>query len=508
MRKYSPGLLALFFFLSSTFAAEPKASKVDEIWDAAFLEGNRIGFFHTTNREIERDGRKFFRTTLEMDLTVKRYGSNVRLRMENGTDETAEGKVIAVFMTMYQDAGKKLVLNGAVEDGQLHVTVESARIDKRIPWNDEVIGLHHQQRLFKARNAKPGDKITYLTYEPTLNTVVTVQAKVLDLEEVDYLGVKKRLLRVEAKPDKIDVANMAPIQLPVLVNWLDKDLKVVRSEMTMPGMGAVVLCRADQVTAKARIDQSRLPDIGLNTLVPLNRSITDPYNTKTAVFRITLKNDDSNPTTAFAKDDRQEIKNSKGKSFELHVTAIKKPRSLENNKAIDSEFIESNYFLDWEDTKIKRLAKAAVGEETDPWIKAKLIEDWVYQNVHPNNGVPFGPASQVANKLLGDCRQHTLLAASMCRAANVPSRTAVGLIYLDDMKKGPALGFHMWAEVWVHGQWLSIDPTFGPGKVGATHIKIADHSWHDTQSYTPLLGVARVIGNLTIEVVSVDGRSK
>jgi len=256
MRKYSPGLLALFFFLSSSLAAEPKSSKVNETWDAAFLEGNRIGFFHTTTRELERDGKKAFRTTLEMDLTVKRYGSNVRLRMENGTAETADGKVFAVFMTMHQDAGKKLVLNGAVEDDKLHVTVDSAHIDKKIPWNDEVIGLHQQDSLFKTRNAKPGDKITYLTYEPTLNTVVTVQAKVLDLEEVDYLGVKKRLLRVEAKPDKIDVANMAPIQLPVLVNWLDKDLKVVRSEMTMPGMGAVVLCRADQVTAKARIDQS------------------------------------------------------------------------------------------------------------------------------------------------------------------------------------------------------------------------------------------------------------
>ncbi|MFL5243385.1 MAG: transglutaminase family protein [Gemmataceae bacterium] len=508
MRKCGTGIVVLLFVWHPSFAAEPKPSKVSESWDAAFLEGNRIGFFHTTTREIERDGLKVLRTTLEMDLTVKRYGSNVHLRMENGTEETTDGKVMAVSMTMYQDAGKKLVLKGTVEEDQLHVTVDSAKIDKRIPWNDKVIGLHQQEGLFKARNANPGDNITYLTYEPTLNTVITVQAKVLEHEVVDCLGIKRRLLRVEAKPDKIEVSNMAPIQLPGIVDWLDKDLKIVRSEMTLPGMGSVVLCRTDQAAAKAPINLSKLPDIGLNTLVPLNRSISDPYNTKAAVYRITLKNDDANPTTAFAKDDRQEIRNARGKSFELHITAIKKPRSLDNDKAIGPEFAESNYFLDWDNAKIRSLTREAAGEETDSWMKAKRIENWVYQNVHSNNGVPFGPASQVADKLLGDCRQHTLLAAAMCRAAGVPSRTAVGLIYLDDVKKGPAFGFHMWAEVWTYGQWVSIDPTFGPGKVGATHIKIADHSWHDTQSYTPLLGVARVIGNLKIEVVSVDGRGK
>jgi hypothetical protein len=40
--------------------------------------------------------------------------------------------------------------------------------------------------------------------------------------------------------------------------------------------------------------------------------------------------------------------------------------------------------------------------------------------------------------------------------------------------------------------------------VGAGHLKIADHSWHDTQTLAPLLPVARVLGKLRIEVVSVQ----
>jgi transglutaminase-like putative cysteine protease len=92
----------------------------------------------------------------------------------------------------------------------------------------------------------------------------------------------------------------------------------------------------------------------------------------------------------------------------------------------------------------------------------------------------------------------------MCRAAGVPARTAVGLVYVTDRERGPSMGFHMWAEVFVKGQWLPIDATLGRGYVGATHLKIADSSWDGVQSLTPLLPVNRVLGKLTIEVVSVN----
>src|SRR5262249_38673178 len=135
--------------------------------------------------------------------------------------------------------------------------------------------------------------------------------------------------------------------------------------------------------------------------------------------------------------------------------------------------------------------------------KARLIEGWVYENMKKDNGAAFAPSDQIAKTLSGDCRQHAMLTAAMCRAAGVPSRTAVGLVYTDSQRK-PVLAFHMWAEVWVQGQWLAIDATLGQGSIGAAHVKIADHSWYDTQSLTPMLPVARVLGKLSVEVVSVN----
>ena len=41
------------------------------------------------------------------------------------------------------------------------------------------------------------------------------------------------------------------------------------------------------------------------------------------------------------------------------------------------------------------------------------------------------------------------------------------------------------------------------GGIGPGHLKIADHSWHDTQTLAPLLPVLRVMGKAKVEVLSV-----
>jgi len=66
------------------------------------------------------------------------------------------------------------------------------------------------------------------------------------------------------------------------------------------------------------------------------------------------------------------------------------------------------------------------------------------------------------------------------------------------------MGFHMWTEVWIKGQWIGIDATLGRGSIGAAHIKISDHSWHEVQSLTPMLPVSRVLGKLSIEVIRAE----
>src|SRR5262249_19244055 len=156
------------------------------------------------------------------DLTFKRHGALMRAHMEQGTEEAEEGKVLGVFMRQWHDRSRQLVLTGAVEGERLHVVVDGGRIERRIRWSNDVVGLYRLEHLFQQRRPKAGDRFHFLRYEPTLNTVITVRVAVKDPVEVSLSGGRRSLLRVEMTPDKIEVPS-ARVQLPPTVWWLDGD---------------------------------------------------------------------------------------------------------------------------------------------------------------------------------------------------------------------------------------------------------------------------------------------
>ncbi len=502
----------VLFLVVTPLPAQTEAPKlVKETWDAAYLAGAKAGYYHTRTEEFERNGHKIIRTTLAMNLRIKRYMEVVPLRLDLSTDETPEGKVVGMALTQHLDKGK-MVQTARVEGGQLVIKV--AGTERKLLWNDEAIGLDKQARLFREKKVKPGDRFDYVNYELPLLAAVKVHVKVLDAQDVDLLEMRqegdkaraervtRNLLRVEAQSDKVKVGENT-IQLPKLVSWLDKDWEVVRSELEMPGLGHITLYRTTRTAAEEEgAAPALMPDFGLNNLIPLNKAIERPYDSREIVYRVTVSDDDD-PATVFARDDRQQVRNVKGNTFELRVTAKRDPVVIDNPRKPGEEFLKSNYFLDSDNATLRETAAQAVGREVDPWLKAKRIEKWVHEKMTTSNAVGFTRASQICRDLQGDCRQHAMLTAALCRAAGVAARTAVGLVYVQDRERGPVLGFHMWTEVWAHGQWLAIDATLGRGGIGASHLKIADHSWQDTQTLAPLLPVVRALGKVKVEVVSV-----
>lgn len=497
-------LLAVVLCASPAFAGEGKI--LLETWDAAYLGDGKAGHVHTLAREVEVDGKKLIRTQVELRLKVKRFDGMMEMAADTGTTETRDGTVTGTSMKMFLAQKQQTQIDGVVDGKQLRLTLNGRESLRPAPWNSEVVGLYKQENLFKDRDLKPGSKFTFLSFEPSINLVLKMEVHVKGEREVVIKGAKgkKKLLLVEVLPEKIEYKPGQKLQLPVKQMWLNDQLEAVKTETDIPGMGPIVTYRMSKAQALAPGPIAELVDLGFNQLIRLKNRIPSPHETTNAVYRVTLRNDDD-PTTAFSRDERQQVKNVQGNTFDLHVKAVKNSSNPGDEKEPTGEYLQSSYFINWDNPRIRELTAQAIGNETDPWKKTARIERWVHNNMKFSNDESLATADHVARTLQGDCSEYSMLTAAMCRAAGIPSRTAIGLTYAD-VKGAPVFAFHMWTEVWVNRRWIPIDATLGKGYVGATHLKITDHSWHDERTMTPIFPVVRVVGRVSIDILSANSR--
>ncbi len=486
--------LAAIVYVVGASADEPAGKLVREYWDAAFLNGEKSGHIHTTVIESKRGEQTVLRVSRELQLTVKRFGQVANLRAETGNDETPDGKLLGVFMVQEIAKGQENRISGQVVDQVLQDSTSQRQ--RKLP--DGLITLIGEETLLQKKKPKPGDQLSYQLFEPSVYDVVQVEVHVKEFDSLLIDGANRKLLRVQARPRQIE-----GVQLPSQTIWYDENFAPVLSQGEIPGLGELTLRRTTKEKALAPL--GHLSDLGDQSVL-LDRLIENPHRQGKIIYRVKFAKEIENLEKAFAVGDgRQTIRNVQPKSLELVVTAVRTPPTGESNELANQEYLNSNFFINCNDDMVRKHAADAVGIETDPWTKSRLIERWVNTNM---KSVAFTEAmatsDHVARTLTGDCTEFAMLTAAMCRAQRIPSRTALGLVYYTDRDQAK-LGYHMWTEVWIKGQWLAIDATLGYGSVGPAHVKITDHSWQDVRSMTPLLPVMRVMsGKPKMEVIQVE----
>ncbi|MHC4363832.1 MAG: transglutaminase-like domain-containing protein, partial [Planctomycetota bacterium] len=115
--------------------------------------------------------------------------------------------------------------------------------------------------------------------------------------------------------------------------------------------------------------------------------------------------------------------------------------------------------------------------------------------------VGYASAAEVAVSKQGDCSEHAVLVAAMCRAVGIPSRVVTGLVYAEEFAgRKEVFGCHAWAEAYIGDKWIGLDATMAPNGFGAGHIALAAGDG-DSQD---LLGLASALGKFQIEKVTVN----
>jgi hypothetical protein len=168
------------------------------------------------------------------------------------------------------------------------------------------------------------------------------------------------------------------------------------------------------------------------------------------------------------------------------------------------EFLAPSALLQSDDAKIIAAAQAAIGGEKNAWLAAQRLERFVHAHVTKKSyGVAFASAAEVLDHQEGDCSEHAVLLAALARAAGIPARLAIGVLYLQGKLAG-----HLWSEVSIDGEWYALDGTLGLGFAAASHVAFSKGSFNDRDPQNPMLAIMQMLGNLKGEVLEYRFRDR
>jgi hypothetical protein len=479
-------------------AAAAGAARAQESWDAIYIGGTKVGFTHLSVEPVkDKRGRDLRRVRFETELNFQRGQDSVRMSLLYGTIETPDGSVLRLD-TRTQASDNIIRSYGDVADGVMKLKLEAGgqKQEMDIPWGPEVRGPYGAELSLSREPLPPGETRKVPTFIPDLNRVCTtvLQARSIEQVELGKRGQHLALLRIDQSvldPQGKPIPEMASIL------WVDKSGQILKSHTDL--LGGVDIFRT---TKEAALAQNGAFDLLATSILKTKRPITDSEKTRSVVYRVRIGSDD--PTEIFPSDARQKLvpeRNAPG-TMQLLVRTAARNEGPASTAEVDAQYLRANPLIDSEDSRvIEHMRKAVARAGNDPWTKAVAIQEWVFQNLKQKNfSTAFAPASEVARTLSGDCTEHAVLTAAMARAAGIPARCVVGLVYVRQLG---GFGPHMWNEVWIDGRWVALDSTFHQTEVDATHIKMSETSLDGVAAFEAFLPVLRIFSRLEIEPMEI-----
>ena len=151
--------------------------------------------------------------------------------------------------------------------------------------------------------------------------------------------------------------------------------------------------------------------------------------------------------------------------------------------------------------EIRAEAELAVRNVQGDRARVEQLTRYVNALLDKKPTVSLPSALEVLRTKVGDCNEHTALYVAMARALGIPSRIAVGLVYVRGITG--AFYYHAWPEVYLdeddgRGLWLPVDPTLNQFPADATHIRLARGGLDKQAAILPL------IGHLTLTVLDLE----
>ena len=442
-------------------------TEASEEWWSIHYRGEKIGYASQTIEPKAIGYRLKDESLLRLNLLGTSQNATTRLNMEVDKEWVLES-----FDFDLQSNELRFRARGRVAPGKLILEVVSAGNSTRqeLPLTQPPYLSAALKPLAATQQLEPGKEHFFSTFDPaTLSnqlTSLTIEGRA----EIRLGDRVEPAMRIRQRFKGLSV-----------VSWIDGQGRTLKEES--PGGFAII--RATRQEAKS-LDASRSVPLDLisQTAVRPNAPIADSETKDT--LRLALSGFD---LANFALHGGRQRLGGDRLEIRREIIDPRKSFSVPLQDPRWKSFLQPTVFLQSDHPEIRSLAAKIIAGEKDALKAAMRIKNWVYREIAKVPTVSVPNALDVLKSRRGDCNEHTVLFNALARAAGIPARTAVGVVYLRD-----DFYYHAWSEVWL-GEWISLDSVLNQFPADVTHIKFLEGDI-DRQ-----IDILQLIGNLKIEVL-------
>jgi len=458
---------------------------------AVLMEGRKIG--HALH--VRKTGADVVTTTEMLSMVIGRGAISMSISTAETCIETTEGKPIGFEYTedLGGMGGKKMT--GRLNDaGRLEVTTADLGIEQKrvIDWPTGAVMAEGLRLLELEKGLKEGAAYQAKIFSPALLSAVNANVRIGPTTNIDLLGRVLSLTEVGVS------MNMQGATF-TSISYVDTELRAQKTVMPMMGMN-LELIACDKAFA---LSENDIVDFLEKLLIPSPVALTDLGSTDSITYLLA-------PTgpapLSIPPTDNQTVKLAEDGKVLITVKpapappGAKLPYSGKDEQVLDA--LKPARYLQSDSKEIISLARQAVGETKDAAEAARKIENFVNEYITEKNlSVGYASAEEVALSRQGDCTEHAVLTAALCRAAGVPARVVSGIVYIDDFDgRKNVFGGHAWTEACINGKWIGLDATRVPNGFGPGHITMAAGNGDPADFFA----MANMLGYFKIEKITLE----
>ena len=433
-----------------------------------------------------------------MVQSFRRFGDQTETQFRHESTETPTGQILRCGWSLNGASGTMAThfglengkLSGHMQSGEQHESEEDEKIRfQQREWG----GYYAVEQSLRKRPMSPGERRVVPGLLPFYNVVSNTVLEAGKPEVTSLLSDSVELLPVTCQLEIGDTRETHRL-------WVNAAGEILKSELD--GVDQVTY-RTDRATALSAGNSEF--DLALNTSITVEGRPDDPHLWDVARYRIAA-GDGTDLTELFPDDGQRQLVSPSGDHCVLdvivdargHALATKLDAELQRRLLAESVWIQTT------DPRVAALAATIPAGPPENVVAA--AETLVREHVETRNfNHAMGTAADVARTGAGDCSEHAMLLAAICRARGIPTRIAIGLVFVPHLN---SFAYHMWNEALIGGHWVTLDATMeraGAGeRVGAGHIKMADATFADAASLAKLNRVLTAMGALRVELLDLQ----